>query len=215
MKAKFAELIVVVAVIAALTIPAAAQEKEKETGGKPAAAAVAPELATAPAKRADANTYIIGSEDVLSITVWKEPELSKTVPVRPDGKISLPLVGDIVASGQTPHQLQDSISSALGAYVAKPEVSVTVQEVRSQKFNIVGEVNKPGTYDLTRPMNVLDALALAGGLRDFANAKKIYVLRTNSDGTQTRLPFNYKQVIKGQNLSQNVTLQPRDTVVIP
>ncbi len=94
-------------------------------------------------------------------------------------------------------------------------MSVTVQEVRSQKFNLVGEVNKPGTYDLTRPMNVLDALALAGGLRDFANAKKIYVLRTNADGTQTRLPFNYKQVIKGQNLSQNVTLQPRDTVVIP
>ncbi len=195
----------------ALALPSIAQQSDKPaTKSQPKT--VAPEFAPS---KADAETYIIGPEDVLAISVWKEPELTRAVPVRPDGKITLPLVGDIVASGHTPKELQESITKALAAYVSAPAVTVTVQEIKSQKFNIVGEVARPGTYDLTRPMKVLDALALAGGLKDFANGKKIYVLRTNADGSQVRLPFNYKQVIKGENLSQNVTLQPRDTIVIP
>ena len=156
------------------------------------------------------NDYVIGSEDVLAINVWKEPEISRTVPVRPDGKITLPLVGDVQASGLTPEKLEGTLRDGLKAYVASPEVTVIVQEVKSLKFNIVGEVSRPGSYPLSKPMTVLDAIAVGGGLRDFAKATRIYVLRGN-----VRLPFNYKDVIKGKKLSQNVNLQSGDTVVIP
>lgn len=154
--------------------------------------------------------YVIGSEDVLAVNIWKEPEISRTVPVRPDGKITLPLVGDVQASGLTPHKLEDNLRDGLKAYVANPEVTVIVQEVKSLKFNIVGEINHPGSFPLTQPMTALDAIAVGGGLRDFAKSSKIYVLRGN-----TRLPFNYKDVIKGKKPSQNVVLQSGDTVVIP
>jgi len=154
--------------------------------------------------------YTIGSEDILAVNVWKEPELSRTVPVRPDGKITLPLVGDVQASGLTPQALEHTLKEGLKAYVASPEVTVIVQEVKSLKFNIVGEINHPGSFPLGQPTTVLDAIAIGGGLRDFAKATRIYVLRGN-----TRLPFNYKDVIKGKKLSQNITLQSGDTVVIP
>ena len=154
--------------------------------------------------------YVIGSEDVLAVNIWKEPEISRTVPVRPDGKITLPLVGDVQASGLTPRKLEDSLRDGLKAYVANPEVTVIVQEVKSLKFNIVGEISRPGSYPLSQPMTVLDAIAVGGGLRDFAKGSRIYVLRSN-----TRLPFNYKQVIKGKKLSDNVVLQPGDTIVVP
>jgi len=154
--------------------------------------------------------YVIGSEDVLAVNIWKEPEISRTVPVRPDGKITLPLVGDVQASGLTPHKLEESLRDGLKAYVANPEVTVIVQEVKSLKFNIVGEINRPGSYPLSQPMTVLDAIAVGGGLRDFAKGSHIYVLRNNS-----RLAFNYKQVIKGKQMSDNVKLQPGDTIVIP
>ena len=159
--------------------------------------------------------YIIGPEDVLAINVWKEPEISRAVPVRPDGKISLPLVGDIVASGLTPMQLEKEISEDLKAYIANPEVTVIVQAVNSRKFNIVGEISRPGTYPLTKQMTVLDAIAQAGGPRDFAKAKKIYVLRLLKDGERLRIPFNYKDIIRGKNFHQNVELQPGDTIVVP
>jgi polysaccharide export outer membrane protein len=135
--------------------------------------------------------------------------------VRPDGKISLPLAGDMRASGRSPVQLQDDIKTQLLNYLSNPVVTVIVQEARSQKFNILGEVEHPGAYPLSRSMTVLDAIAAAGGLRDFAKTSKIYVLRVQNDGSRTTLPFNYKDVIKGRNLSQNVELQPRDTVVVP
>src|SRR5690348_16775415 len=122
------------------------------------------------------NDYIIGSDDVLAVNIWKEPELSRTVPVRPDGKITLPLIGDVQASGLTPRKLQDSLASGLKAYVANPEVTVIVQEVKSLKYNIVGEIAKPGSYPLSEPTSVLDAIAAGGGLRDFAKGNKIYVL---------------------------------------
>ena len=176
-----------------------------------------------PSSRASASSvqteggdqYVIGSEDVLAVNIWKEPELSRVVPVRPDGKITLPLVGDVQAGGLTPKQLQGKIESDLHAYVATPEVTVIVQEVKSQKFNIIGEIARPGSYSLTRSMTVLDAIAVGGGLRDFAKAKSIYVLRSDRDGSHSKLAFNYKDVIKGKNLSQNVELRSGDTVVIP
>ncbi len=216
MKFSFTTLISSVVIVfgVALALPTVAQTSDQTPEKTAPAKSSSPEMARSDA-RANSDTYIIGAEDILAINVWKEPDLTRAVPVRPDGKITLPLIGDVVASGHTPKQLQESIAKALAAYVANPDVTVIVTEVHSQKFNIVGEVAKPGTYDLTRPMKVLDALALAGGLKDFANGKKIYVLRTSPDGSQTRLPFNYKQVIKGENLNQNVTLQPRDTIVVP
>ena len=161
------------------------------------------------------NEYVIGPDDVLAVNVWKEPEISRTLPVRPDGNISLPLVGDLAASGRTPAQLQKEIKDQLVEYLSNPEVTVLVQEAKSHKFNIIGEVEKPGSYVMGAPMTVLDAIALAGGLREFARTTKIYVLRVKTDGSRTRLPFNYKQVIKGSGLSADVQLLPRDTIVVP
>ena len=162
-----------------------------------------------------ASDYIIGSEDVLAVNVWKEPEISKVLPVRPDGKISLPLIGDTAASGLTPKQLQDNIEKNLEAYMSHPEVTVIVQEAKSQRFNIVGEVERPGSYNLGTPMTVLDAIAVAGGFRDFAKRSKVYVLRANPDGSHIRMPFNYKKVIKGRHSEENVELQAHDTIVVP
>jgi len=161
------------------------------------------------------DAYVIGADDILAVSVWKEPEVSRTVPVRSDGKISLPLAGEVQASGQTPHQLELELTAKLRSFISEPEVTVIVSEVRSQKFNVLGQVQRPGTYPLTSASTVLDAIALAGGFRDFAKQKSIYVLRQNPDGGQSRLPFNYKEVIKGKDSAQNVKLQARDTVVVP
>jgi polysaccharide export outer membrane protein len=161
------------------------------------------------------DDYVIGPEDVLSINVWKEPEISRSVPVRLDGAISLPLVGEVQAGGRTPLQLEKEIAKKLQNYISEPEVAVMVQEMKSKRFNVLGQVNKPGSYLLTNSMTVLDAIALAGGFKDFAKQKAIYVLRRNNDGTDQRLPFNYKDVVKGKNTEQNVKLEPRDSVVVP
>src|SRR5262249_1284037 len=130
-------------------------------------------------------------------------------------KISLPLVGELQASGETPVQLEKDIAVKLKSYVSQPEVTVIVQEIRSQRINIMGMVARPGSYLLKSSMTVLDAIAEAGGFRDFAKQKSVYVLRTKADGTQEKLPFNYKEVIKGKNAEQNVKLQPHDTIVVP
>ncbi len=159
--------------------------------------------------------YVIGVDDILAISVWKEPDLSRTLPVRPDGKITLPLVGDVAAAGKTPQRLQQELRQSLASYVAVPEVAVIVQEVKSQKFNIIGEVAKPGSYSLGESMTVLDAIAQAGGLGVYAKSNAIYVLRLRSDGSSVKLPFHYKQVLKGTNLSQNVRLESHDTIVVP
>ena len=159
--------------------------------------------------------YVIGADDVLAIDVWHEQELSRVLPVRPDGKISLPLIGELAASGKTPLQLQDLIAQRLKDYLEHPQVTVIVQDAKSQTFNVMGEVQRPGSYAFGHPVTVLDAVALAGGFRDFAKSKKMYVLRTSADGSHQRLPFNYNDVIKGKNLSQNIVLQSHDTVVVP
>jgi len=159
--------------------------------------------------------FIIGNGDRLSISVWKQPDLSRTIPVRSDGKISLPLIGEVVATGRTPLRLEEEITTKLQPYLAEPEVTVIVEQINSEKFNILGRVAKPGSYPLINPTTVLDAIALAGGCREFAKQKDIYILRRHPDGTETRLPFNYQDVIKGKNTAQNIELQPHDTVVIP
>ncbi len=171
--------------------------------------------AAPPGHNDEQKDYVIGPEDVLAINVWKEPEISRSVTVRLDGAISLPLVGEVQAASKTPLQLEKEITKKLQAYISEPEVAVIVQQMMSKRFNVLGEVMKPGSYLLTNSTTVLDAIALAGGFRDFAKQKSIYVLRHNPDGTETRLPFNYKEVVKGKNVDQNIRLQARDSVVVP
>ncbi|HZR66801.1 MAG TPA: polysaccharide biosynthesis/export family protein [Terriglobales bacterium] len=169
----------------------------------------------APEGKPHDNSFVIGINDMLAINVWKEPDVSRSVPVRSDGKISLPLAGELQAAGLTPLKLEQDIASKLQNFISEPEVTVIVQQINSQKFNILGFVNRPGSYALGNTSTVLDAIAVAGGFRDFAKQKSIYVLRQNQDGTQAKLPFNYKDVIKGKNASENVKLQPNDTIVVP
>jgi polysaccharide export outer membrane protein len=165
--------------------------------------------------KAVSDEFVIGTGDVLAINVWKEAEVSRVVPVRSDGRISLPLVGEIQAGGRTSKELETEISAKLKDFVSEPEVTVIVQEIKSQKFNVLGMVMKPGSYVLTNPTTVLDAIAMAGGFRDFAKKKDVYVLRRAPDGNETRLPFNYKDVVKGQRSMQNIALQSNDTIVVP
>ncbi|HXS76320.1 MAG TPA: polysaccharide biosynthesis/export family protein [Terracidiphilus sp.] len=159
--------------------------------------------------------FVIGNDDVLAISVWNEPNLTKSVPVRSDGKISLPLAGEMQAAGKTPMQLERDISDKLKNFITAPEVTVIVQQVLSRKFNILGQVGKPGAYPLTAATTIVDAIATAGGLRDFAKKTGIYVLRKSSGGQQERLKFNYKDFLKGKNTSQNIKVEPNDTIIVP
>ena len=167
------------------------------------------------AKPTVSSEFVIGVDDVLAINVWKEPDLSRALQVRPDGKITLPLLGELQAAGKTAQALKEEIASGLNSYISHPEVTVIVQEVHSQKFNIMGQVSHSGTFVLTKPMTVLDGLAMGGGFNTFAKLGNIYVLRVQPDGARVRIPFNYKKVIKGQNAEQNVELETRDTIVVP
>jgi polysaccharide biosynthesis/export protein len=159
--------------------------------------------------------YIIGPGDLLAINVFNEPEVTGKVPVRTDGKISIPLAGEFQASGLTPAGLQASISKKLNEFVKQAAVTVVVEEMNSRQFNVLGEVQHPGSFPLIRPTRVLDALAQAGGFRDFAKVKKIYVLRRNSTGGSVKLPFNYKRVAEGEDIQDDIELQAGDTVIVP
>jgi polysaccharide export outer membrane protein len=192
----------------------AGSETPVPTTASPAASQPALNVEATAAKAHD-DSFVIGNDDVLAINVWKEPDVSRSIPVRSDGKISLPLVGEVQATGRTPLKLEQEIAARLKNFIAEPEVTVIVQQINSQKFNILGMVSKPGSFPISNSATVLDAIALAGGFRDFAKQKAIYILRQNADGTQTRLPFNYKEVVKGKNPAQNIKLQPRDTIVVP
>ena len=160
----------------------------------------------------DASRYIIGPEDSLQVTVWKEPTLSGNFPVRPDGMISLVLVGDLPAAGLTPMALSNDITQRLKKYIQDPVVTVAVLGVNSQRIFLVGEVGKVGPVMLTPGMTPLQAIVSAGGLSQFANSKRIYILRTVG-GKQQKFPFNYKAALKGENAG--ITLQPGDTIVVP
>jgi polysaccharide export outer membrane protein len=166
------------------------------------------------AAKPDDDGFVIGNDDVLAINVWKEPDISRSIPVRSDGKISLPLVGEVQAAGLTPLKLEKDIANRLKNYISEPVVSVMVQQVNSQKFNILGQVVRPGTYVIANSPTVLDAISLAGGFRDFAKQKSVYVLRQSASG-ESRFPFNYKDVSQGKNMSQNIKLQPGDTIFVP
>jgi polysaccharide biosynthesis/export protein len=158
--------------------------------------------------------FIIGPQDVLDITVWKEPELTRAVPVRPDGKISMPLLNDVQAAGLTPLQLTVQITANLKKFIADPQVTVVVTQINSQRIYILGEVTHPGTFPLLPGMTVLEALSSGGAFTMFANVKKIYVLR-KVDGKQEKYPFNYKDVIHGKATEQNIMLKAGDTIVVP
>lgn len=170
--------------------------------------------AAAPAKPPENSPdYVIGADDTLHISVWKEPDLSETLPVRPDGKISMPLLNDITAAGLTPLELKDSITEKLKKYISDPRVTIVVTAMNSRRVFVTGEVNHSGPISLLPHMTVLQALAQAG-FTQFANPKAIYLLRTAS-GKQEKIPFNYKEVVKGNHPEQNIELQPGDTIVVP
>jgi len=168
--------------------------------------------ATESSAKSDAD-YVIGADDTLHIAVWKEPDLSETLPVRPDGKISMPLLGDVAAAGMTPTALGDSITEKLKKFISDPRVTVVVTAMNSRRIFVTGEVTHTGAMPLLPHMTMLQALA-AAGFTQFANVKAIYLLRTEN-GTQVKLPFNYKDVVRGKHPEQNIALEPGDTVVVP
>jgi polysaccharide export outer membrane protein len=187
-----------------------AQGEGVQAAPKPAPSASADSPMPVPENSAD---YVIGADDTLHIFVWKEPDVSATLPVRPDGKISLPLLNDVPAAGLTPMQLSASITEKLKKYIADPRVTVVVTAMNSRRVFVTGEVIHPGALPLLPHMTMLQALSSAG-FTQFANLKRIYLLRTEN-GRQVKLPFNYKDVVKGNHPEQNIMLRPGDTVVVP
>jgi polysaccharide export outer membrane protein len=185
-----------------------ARQAPADQAGAPAAVTQSKPAVVAPA--VDLKAYVIGPEDVISVNVWREPANSGQFTVRPDGRIAIPLVGEIQAAGLTPERLSAAIAEGLHKVMTHPEVTVGVERVNSKKYYIQGEINRPGAYSLAVPTSVLEALVNAGGFRDFANTKKIIVLR----GSQ-RLKFNYHDVSKGKNMEQNIPLLPGDQIIVP
>lgn len=183
-------------------VRAAALQNPPASGGEPAGAPVVP------------AGYVIGVEDVLSVVFWKDKEMSADVVVRPDGKISLPLLNDVQAAGSTPEQLGQALVAASSKYIEQATVTVIVKEINSRKVFILGQVAKPGAFPLIGTMNVLQLIALAGGVLEYADAKNVTVVR-KENGEERRFKFNYKDVVKGKNEQQNIQLQPGDTVVVP
>jgi polysaccharide export outer membrane protein len=163
----------------------------------------------------DRAAYVIGPADVLRVLVWKQPELSLDVPVRPDGKITVPLVNDVQAAGLTTDEVRDVIAKALTDYVAAPDVTVIVREVKSKNVQVIGEVGTPATVPLAQDMRVLDAIALARGFTPYADKSDVRVLRPNPDGTVVEYRFNYNAFLRGKLPEANLRLHPGDTIVVP
>lgn len=158
--------------------------------------------------------YRIGPQDVITVNVWKEPDISRVVPVRPDGKISIPLLNDVLAAGLTPMQLANAITEGLKKYMNGPQVTVIVTEINSRRVYVLGQVGRQGTFPLLPNMTVLQLLSSCGGFTEFANSKKIYILRTVGD-KQVKIFFNYKDVVSGRKPGDDIALQPGDTLVVP
>jgi polysaccharide biosynthesis/export protein len=199
--------------LALAVLPSNAQETNSS---KPPAQSAIPAMASDPPKKAattDPN-YVIGAQDVLDISVWKEPDVSRVVPVRPDGKISLPLLNDVQAAGLTPPQLAAQITDSLKKYVTTPQVTVIVTTINSQRVYILGEVTRPGAYPILPGMSVLQALSSAGGFTQYARVKSIFVRRFEN-GKEVKYPFNYKDVINGKKPEQDILLKAGDTIVVP
>jgi polysaccharide biosynthesis/export protein len=180
----------------------------------PAAARGATTAAPAAGVTTEPSGYIIGADDVLSIVFWREKDMSLEVAVRPDGRISLPLLNDVQAAGLTPPELRDRLMDEARRYIEDPNVTVIVRQINSRKVYVTGEVGKPGPYPLGGPTTVLQMIATAGGLHEYADDKNIVVLR-NENGRMVAYPFNYRNVTKRKNLEQNLELKPGDTIVVP
>ena len=197
--------------VASLTLAA----QEKKEAAPAAASPTAPSAEEEALKKAvgapvDPKTYVIGPEDILQIRVWREPDLSGPVGVRPDGKISMPLIGDLQAGGLTPEKLAEEIKEDLTKYVTEPEVMVSVASVNSKKYFVMGEVNRPGQYPLVVPTTISQALTIAGGFREYADTKSILILRGPK-----RYKFNYRNWVRGKDLPQNILLESGDQIVVP
>ncbi len=198
--------------------PPASQKQQPpaktEPGQKPAMPMVTPKPVVPATAVTPPPGYLIGPDDVLQVLYWREKDLSAEVTVRPDGMISLPLLNDVQASGLTPDKLRDSVTEAAKRFVEDPSVTIVVKQINSRKVFITGEVAKPGPYPLTAPTTVLQLIAMAGGLSEFADSKNITIMRTEN-GRPVSLSFNYKDVTKRKNLKQNIELKPGDTVIVP
>jgi polysaccharide biosynthesis/export protein len=204
--------------------PVAPTPQATPPAAKPPAVPAAPPASVPPAAAAAAAPRpsdpvvpagdVIGTDDVLSIVYWKDKDMSADAKVRPDGRIALPLINEVQAAGLTPEQLHKRLTEESKKYMEDANITVVVREINSRRVFITGEVNKPGPYPLTSATSVLQLISLAGGLRDYANAKKIVIMRTEN-GRPISLPFNYKDVSSGRKLEQNIELKPGDTVVVP
>ncbi len=190
---------------------AAQSFSQRQDNANPSPAAVNQETEHSPSKTAE---YKIGPQDVLKIDVWKEEQLTRTAPVRPDGKITLPLLNDVQASGLTPLELAGVITDGLKKFINSPQVTVSVSEINSRRIYVTGEVLRPGAFPLLPGMTVLQALSSSGGFTQFARVKNIYVLRTEN-GKEAKYLFNYKDAIGGKKPEQNIQLQPGDVIVVP
>jgi polysaccharide export outer membrane protein len=199
--------VAIVAICVGLFESAAAAQSARAEG----AAAIGGSPTATTALPAD---YVIGAEDVLSVVFWREKDMSADVVVRPDGKISLPLLKDVQAAGYTPEQLTGVLVSAASKYVSQPNATVIVKEINSRKVFIVGQVAKPGGYPMTGNMTVLELIALSGDVLEFAKSKNMVVVRKQNDSEQ-RFKFNYKDVLKGKDIQQNILLKPGDTIIVP
>ena len=197
-----------------LASPAFAQPPKPAGLGARPGEAIIPATPVTPATTATpAGDYVIGIDDVLDVTVWREKDLSGQVAVRPDGAISLPLLNDIAAAGLTPLQLADRIKAKAAAFIEAPTVTVAVKQINSRKAFITGEITRPGAYVLTGPTTVLQLIAMAGGLTEFADREHIAILRQGAAGTET-FTFDYKKATRLKDVKQNITLQPGDTVLV-
>lgn len=184
-------------------------DPQKPPKDEPAAAA-----ANAAGEVAPPPDYVVGPEDVLGVLFWREPDISGDVTVRPDGRITLPLIGEVRAAGLRPEQLKDQIQAAARKYLADANAAVVVRQINSRKVFVTGKVTTPGTFSLAGPRTVMQVIALAGGLNEYADAKNITVIR-NHNGRSQSFKFNYKDVARGKKLEQNIQLEPGDTVVVP
>jgi polysaccharide export outer membrane protein len=207
----------ILAVLAVLVLCCQTARAQSQPTGPPAPApekVEAPKTPTnvppdAPGVGVDPKTYVIGADDILNIKTWREPDFTLAVSVRPDGKITMPLIGDIQADGLTPDRLAAQLKQALSEYINKPDITVFVMQINSKRYSITGGVNRPGTFPMIAPVRVFDALSGAGGFRDFANTKDIIIARGNK-----RLHFNYNEVLKGKKLEQNIFLENGDTIIV-
>ncbi len=203
-----------VMIVVASEAPAFAQTRTPSSQPQPAPPAAPPPAVVRPAGVAVPGNYVIGTDDLLGIVYWRDKEMSTDARVRPDGRISIPLINEVQAAGLTPEELQKKITEESAKYIEDASITIVVREILSLRVFITGEVNKPGPYPITSVTTVMQLISLAGGLREYANSKNIMIMRKEGD-KQTSLKFNYKEVAAGKNLKQNIDLKPGDTVIVP